>query len=77
MGQPDCTRASLGRLEDVALLIDAEYEWKPCMRLTCIEAARLGNLTRDDCWNVLDYLVTLGRLAQDEDGRYFRFGDMW
>jgi hypothetical protein len=69
-------RASALQLEDLAWLIDAEYEEMPGQRLTCVEAARVWNLSSDDCWNVLDYLVTMGRLAQDEDGRYFRFGDM-
>lgn len=76
MGRPVRMRASARQLDDLAWLIDAEYEERPGLRLTCAEAARLWNLSRDDCWNVLDYLVTVGQLAQDEDGRYLRCGDM-
>ena len=64
------------RLEDQAWLIDAMYEEVPGMRLTCAEAACLWNLPSSDCWNVLDYLMNVGRLQQDEDGRFFRPGGM-
>lgn len=74
--KPVCTRPSLPHFEDLAWLIDAEYDEIPGLRLTSAETARLWDRSRDDCCNVLDYLVTVGRLAQDEDGRYFRFSDM-
>ena len=58
--------------EDVACLIDAELNEMPGMRLTFAQVKRLWSLSDDDCRTALDYLVSSGRLSQDDDGRFSR-----
>ena len=67
----------LTRLENIAWLIEDEYKEMPGMRLTFAQVKRLWNLSSDDCRNVLDYLVSAGRLARDEDDRYWRDAHAW
>jgi Fic family protein len=59
-------------LQDLAWLIDAEYQEMPGMRLTFAQVRRLWNLSADECTRVLDYLVDSGVLTQDEDHRFCR-----
>ena len=60
------------RLDDLAWLIEAEYKEMPGMRLTFAQVKRLWSLTDDECANVLDYLVSSGRLAKDGENRFWR-----
>lgn len=66
------TKQPLTRLVDLAWLIDAEYKEMPGMRLTFAQVKRLWNLSTDECRQVLDYLVSSGRLTRDDDDRYCR-----
>jgi hypothetical protein len=55
-------------------VIESEFAEMPGMRLTFGQVRRLWNLSTEDCARVLADLVAAGRLARDEEGRYFRKG---
>jgi hypothetical protein len=58
------------RMGGTARIIDAEFREMPGMRLTPAQAQRLWHLSPDECSRVLDTLVSAGRIARDERGRY-------
>lgn len=60
------------RVDDIARLIDAEFDEMPGMRLTRAQIRRLWNLTDLECERVLDHLCESGFLACDQGGRFFR-----
>ena len=59
-------------LDDVARMIEAEFDEMPGMRLTYPQARRLWNLSERECTAALDRLCQLGHLARDSSGRYVR-----
>ena len=60
------------RLDDLAWRIEAEFREMPGMRLSFVQVKRLWNLTTEQCVRVLDFLTTMGMLAEDEDQRFYR-----
>jgi hypothetical protein len=60
------------RLDEVARLIDAEFNEMPGTRLTAAQVRRLWNLTDRECAQALDYLSKTGFLVRDRQGRYVR-----
>jgi len=60
------------RLDDIARMIEAEFDEMPGMRLTYPQVRRLWNLSDRECIFVLDHLCQLGHLARDSSGRYLR-----
>ena len=59
------------RLDDLAWRIEAEFREMPGMRLSFVQVKRLWNLTTEQCVRVLDFLTTMGMLAEDEDQRFY------
>jgi hypothetical protein len=59
------------RLDDLAWRIQAEFREMPGMRLTFAQAKRLWSLSTDQCARVLDFLTSMGMLAEDEDRRFY------
>ena len=60
------------RLDDIARVIDAEFDEMPGMRLTFPQIRRLWNLSESECTCALDRLCQLGHLVRDPAGRYLR-----
>ena len=60
------------RLEDLAWLVNAEFQEMPGMRLTFAQAKRLWNLSTEECATVFEYLLNSGMLAKGEDDRFRR-----
>jgi len=60
------------RLDQIARLIEAEFDEMPGMRLTYPQVRRLWNLSDHECTCALDRLCQLGHLARDPAGRYRR-----
>lgn len=58
------------RAGTIAAVIEAEFREMPGMRLTEAQACRLWNLSKEDCDDVLGYLVDRGLLVRDATGRY-------
>jgi hypothetical protein len=66
-----CQHPCHERAEALAGLIDAEFDEMPGMHLTFAQAKRLWNLSDDECADVLDCLVSSGRLTR-RDGQFCR-----
>ena len=58
-------------LDELAWRIEAEFREMPGMRLSLGQVKRLWNLSTDQCVRVLDFLTTMGMLAEDEDQRFY------
>jgi hypothetical protein len=59
-------------LDDIARVIEAEFDEMPGMRLTYPQVRRLWNLSESECTCALGHLCQLGHLARDSSGRYLR-----
>jgi hypothetical protein len=60
------------RSDQVARLIQAEFDEMPGMRLTFAQVRRLWNLSECDCRDALAQLCEVGQLTRDRTGRYLR-----
>ena len=52
------------RSADLVSLIRAEYREMPCLSLTLVQAARLWNVDRRQCFDALETLTTEGFLRR-------------
>jgi hypothetical protein len=66
------TLIEAGPRDDIARVIEAEFDEMPGMRLTYAQIRRLWSLSERDCRNALDHLCQCGHLDRDSSGRYMR-----
>ena len=61
------TRTDVLRLVQI---VEADFREMPSMRLTHAQAQRLWNMSQRDCAQVLESLLSAGRLVRDRAGQY-------
>lgn len=66
------TRRVAVAVDNLPWIVATEFDEQPGLRLTHQQVMRLWGLSTGECQNVLEYLVTSGRLVFDDDDRYCR-----